>query len=90
MIHIAASALTLAAEQFIEQVITQATKLSALQFHHLAPSECNQDLWLYAILTYLQNLPISERNSLKIDYPEHSHPVFNGNTLVEDISLSIA
>lgn len=89
LISIPTSPLKHAVDQFIEQVITNPSPLSARQFYHLAPADCDQDLWLYAILTYLQSLSPDERHLLHIEYREFPDPVFNGNTLVEDFQVSL-
>lgn len=89
-ISVELSPLKQAVADFIDLVITTNSQQSVIANFNLAPKACNKELWLYAIITYLQSLPLKERQLFQLNYIEHPHPQFNGNTLVEDIKLALA
>lgn len=90
MIQVEISPLKQAVNQFIDRVIADNKPLSSLASIDLAPTDCDKELWLYAIITYVHSLPASERILLQLHFKERQHPHFTGNSLVDDVTLGVA
>lgn len=84
------SALSQAVEDFYINVIESNEKLSAVERGHVADIEPDLELeiWLYAVISYFNDMDENERAVFSIEYDQSTDPVFNGKYLVHDVYVS--
>ena len=84
------SALSQAVEDFYINVIESNEKLSAVDRGHVADIEPDLELeiWLYAVISYFNDMDENERDVFSIEYDQSTDPVFNGKYLVHDVYVS--
>lgn len=85
------SALSQAVEDFYINVIESNEKLSAVERGHVADIEPDLELeiWLYAVISYFNDMDENERDVFSIEYDQSTDPVFNGKYLVHDVYVSL-
>ena len=79
-----------AAEACLAWLDDEGGERSASDFYAALAITEPYDLWLYALLNFVQGMPDTDQKRLSIDYHEIQHPVLDGNRTITDFTLGMA
>lgn len=88
-IDIASNAIKVAVENYFCQIIDSGQQMSALEYHQQQNLEIESEEWVYGVINGFQGLNSEEQDFFAIDAIGHIHPLFNGNYIIEDVSLGL-
>lgn len=78
-----------AVEAYFCQVIDTGERLTALSYHEQQGLEFDPEVWIYQVIGGYQGLTLEEQSYFAIDTNGISHPVFNGNFIIQDVELGL-
>jgi hypothetical protein len=58
-------------------------------FQRFCPSGIPLDIWLYAIVAEYNAMPKAKRKYFKLDYTGAYHPIFTGNYIASEVTISL-
>lgn len=71
-------------------IIDSATRQSALEYHQQHSLTWDHESWLHQVIGGYQGLPEKHKQFFELELIGHSHPVYSGNFIIEDIELWLA
>lgn len=93
-INIESDTLKQAVDDYFCQVIDSGNILSALEYHqqnefHLQPVKIDREVWIYGVINGFYSLTFDEQDFFELQTHGHVDALFNGNYVIEDVSLGL-
>ncbi len=78
-----------AVDDYFCQIIDTGTIESALEFQQKQQLDIDSEVWIYSVINGFYSLTLEEQDFFEVQTHGHVHHEFNGNYIIEDVSLGL-
>ncbi|NMH59457.1 phosphoenolpyruvate carboxylase [Alteromonas ponticola] len=78
-----------AVEGYFCDVISTGKRMTALEYLSENELKFDAEAWIYQVIGGYQGLTLEEQTYFAIEATGHSHPVYDGNYIIEDVELGL-